>query len=109
MLILSKINIKSLYCTIPDCILKEHFSHESKQQHANTVNDNAPDRFFPSKSKTDSKGIKTLVVCSTLAYHGVPGMGLVATGLDFLATFSSSVISTSLGTYNQNQPITTKI
>lgn len=30
------------------------------------------------------------------AYHGVPGIGLVATGLAFRAAFSSSVISSSL-------------
>lgn len=30
-------------------------------------------------------------------YHGVPGIGLVAIGRAFWAAFSSSVISTSLG------------
>ena len=33
------------------------------------------------------------------AYHGVPGIGLVAIGLAFWAAFSSSVISSSLGSF----------
>lgn len=43
-----------------------------------------------------------VTVYPDVAYHGVPGIGVVATGLAFLATFSSSVISTSFSSYSQH-------
>lgn len=38
-----------------------------------------------------------------VTYHGVPGIGVVATGLAFWAAFSSSVISSSFGSSRKKQ------
>lgn len=65
------------------------------------------------KRKTEqmcsSRVQRSCVASGWCAYHGVPGMGLVATGLAFWAAFSSSVISSSLGSFLMKVRITLRL